>query len=97
MGINVHFQPRVLLADPQFIKLHNNIAVASNVQFVTHDIIQKVFNNESKNEQRYESHLGCIEIMDNVFIGSGTIILPDVKNWAKCDCCCWECCNKRCA
>lgn len=45
MGENVHFQPRDLPADPKFIKLHNNIAIASNVHFVTHDIIQKVFNN----------------------------------------------------
>lgn len=82
MGENVHFQPRELPADPKFIKLHNNIAIASNVHFVTHDIIHKVFNNlpEEKTEGvEFQSHLGCIEIMDNVFIGSGTRIMPGVK------------------
>ncbi|AST93629.1 hypothetical protein BC6307_21360 [Sutcliffiella cohnii] len=73
MGENVHFQPRILPADPKFIKLHNNISIASNVSFITHDIIHKVFNNHDSNAE-YKSHLGCIEIMDNVFIGTGVII-----------------------
>lgn len=45
MGENVHFQPRNLPADPKFIKIGNNVSVASDVDFITHDIIQKVFNN----------------------------------------------------
>ncbi len=83
MGENVHFQPRKPPADPKFIKLHNNIAIASNVGFVTHDIIHKVLNHlpvtEITPENGYGSHLGCIEIMDNIFIGSGTRIMPNVK------------------
>lgn len=79
MGENVHFQPRVLPADPKFIKLHNNIAVASNVSFVTHDIIHKVLNHLPNQDVKYKSHLGCIEVMDNVFIGSGTRIMPNVR------------------
>lgn len=79
MGKNVHFQPRNLPADPKFIKIHNNVAVASNVTFITHDIIHHVFNNLSGNSGRYYSHLGCIEVMDNVFIGAGVHILPNVR------------------
>lgn len=80
MGENVHFQPRKLPADPKFIKLHNNISIASSVSFVTHDIIHYVFNNcDEENRGAYKSHLGCIEIMDNVFIGSGTRIMPNVR------------------
>lgn len=79
MGDNIHFQPRTLPADPKYIKLHNNIAIASNVGFVTHDIIHKVFNNLPDQSVKYNSNLGCIEIMDNVFIGSGTRIMPNVR------------------
>ena len=79
MGENVHFQPRVLPADPKFIKLHNNIAVASNVSFVTHDIIHKVLNHLPDQNVKFKSHLGCIEVMDNDFIGSGTRIMPNVR------------------
>lgn len=79
MGENIHFQPRVLPADPKFIKLHNNISVASNVSFVTHDIIHKVLGNFPDKDVEFQLHLGCIEVMDNVFIGSGTIIMPNVR------------------
>lgn len=80
MGENVHFQPRKLPADPKFIKLHNNVCVASDVTFITHDIIHKLFNNlPDQKEVGYQSHLGCVEVMDNVFIGSGSYILPDVR------------------
>lgn len=81
MGENVHFQPRKLPADPKYIKLHNNIKVASDVTFITHDIIHSMFNDMADKEcdVTFKSHLGCIEVMDNVFIGSGTIIMPDVR------------------
>lgn len=79
MGENVHFQPRTLPADPKFIKFHNNICVASNVGFITHDIMHRVFNRAHPDGEKIKTHLGCIEIMDNVFIGSGTRILPDVR------------------
>jgi len=77
MGENVHFQPRLLPANPELIAFHNNIAVAADVHFINHDIIHKVFNGLGGAE--FKSHLGCIEIMDNVFIGAHTIILPNVK------------------
>lgn len=78
MGENVHFQPRKLPSDPKLIKIGNNVAIASDVDFTTHDIINKVFNGmDSANE--YQSHLGCIEICDNVFIGARAIIMPDVR------------------
>lgn len=77
MGDHVHFQPRVLPADPKFIKLHSNIAIAANVSFITHDIIHAIFNNMDKST-KYKSHLGCIEVKDNVFIGARSIIMPDV-------------------
>ena len=79
MGENVHFQPRHLPADPKYIKLHNNICIASGVEFITHDIIHKVLNNLSGSKTEYKSHIGCIEIMDNVFIGAGTKIMPGVR------------------
>lgn len=77
IGENCFFQPRKLPADPKFIRLHNNVAVAADVTFVNHDVIYLVLRNLDP-EQDYE-HCGCIEIMDNVFIGLGSIILPGVK------------------
>ena len=78
MGENVHFQPRKLPADPKYIKIGSNVSIASEVDFVTHDIIQNVFNN-LPGVNNIQSHLGCIEICDNCFIGSRAIIMPNVK------------------
>jgi len=80
MGDNVHFQPRKLPADPKYIRLHNNICVASDVTFITHDIVHRMLNNiDTESKGAFKTHLGCIEVMDNVFIGSGTIIMPNVR------------------
>lgn len=76
-GEHILFQPRKLPNDPKLIKFHNNIAVAADVTFINHDVAHYVF--EGENQTRYKSHLGCIEIMDNVFIGAKSIILPDVR------------------
>lgn len=76
VGDNFFFQPRMIPADPELIKFHNNVTVASGVTFINHDIIHDMLNNMGENTN-YKA--GCIEVMDNVFIGSNSTILPDVK------------------
>lgn len=77
-GENIAFQPRILPADPELIILHNNISIASGVQFITHDVFRLVLQNIVKDVE-FSSNLGCIEIMDNCIIGSNAIILPNVR------------------
>ena len=77
-GNNILFQPRKLPNDPKLIKLHNNIAVAAEVCFENHDVIHYVIGNISPKSE-IKSHIGCIEIMDNVFIGAKAMIMPNVK------------------
>lgn len=76
VGENFFFQPRVIPSDPELIKFHNNVYVASGVTFINHDLIHNVINNMNENILYYS---GCIEVMDNVFIGSNSTILPNVK------------------
>lgn len=76
-GDNLFFQPRKLPADPKFIKFHNNVVVAADVTFVCHDVMYILYRN-MKNKQMVQ-HIDCIEVMDNVFIGLGAIIMPGVK------------------
>lgn len=75
-GENVFFQPRKLPADPKLIKINNNVAIASGVTFICHDVIHHVFNNI---ENKFDFNMGCIEIGENVFIGANSIIMPNVK------------------
>ena len=78
VGENFFFQPRIMPINAEYIKIHNNVAVASGVTFINHDVIQKVFNNLDPDVQLSKKY-GCIEIMDNVFIGTNATILYDVK------------------
>ena len=77
VGDNFFFQPRFIPSDPELIIFHNNDCIASNVTFINHDIIHNMLNNMNIGEFNY--NLGCIEIMDNVFIGSNSTILPNIK------------------
>ena len=78
VGDNFFFQPRVIPINAEYIKFHNNDAVASDVTFCCHDVIQKVFNNVNPNRQCKKKY-GCIEVMDNVFIGANSTIMYGVK------------------
>ena len=77
VGDNFFFQPRIIPSDPELIKFHNNVSVASDVTFITHDIAHNVLNNLG--EGYFPYNYGCIEVLDNVFIGANSTILPNIK------------------
>lgn len=72
-GKNVILQSRFIPLYPNLIAFHNNIRVASNVSFVTHDVVDRMLN--IKNNGGYLEKIGCIEVMDNVFIGANSMIM----------------------
>lgn len=76
-GDNLLFQSRNFPPDPKLLLLHNNVTIAANVTFLTHDAIRHML--MYRDDMYYAPHCGCIEVMNNVFIGSGAIILPDVR------------------
>lgn len=78
VGDNCFIQVRKLPLYSELVYLHNNICIGSNVLFVTHDAIHIMLNKKYKDQGVIEK-VGCIEIMDNVFIGSGTQIMGDVR------------------
>ena len=79
IGENVSIMGRVIPLYSELIRFHNNIAVASNVTFCTHDEIRLVLNRIPGENNRFSEHIGCIEIMDNVFIGTNSTILYGVR------------------
>ena len=82
VGENVKFQPRLIPLYPELIKLHNNIMVAAGVRFVTHDASYTVLNRLGLGH--FPERVGCIEVMDNVFIGYNVTILPNVRIGENC-------------
>jgi len=79
-GENVLFQPNLLPNDPQYIKIHDNVKIGSGVVFYNHDVINAVFNTmRAKNTGVVGTHIKCIEIMENCFIGGNSTIVGGVK------------------
>lgn len=63
---------------PKLISMGNNVWIASGVTFVPHDVIHRMLNNKYKTDE-FQEYMGCIEIRDNVFIGSDAILLPNIS------------------
>lgn len=76
-GKNLLFQSRNFPPDPKLLLLHDNVAIAANVTFLTHDAIRHML--MYRDGMPYAQHCGCIEVMDNVFIGTGSIIMQNVR------------------
>lgn len=80
IGDNVTIMDRKVPLYAKLIRIHNNVRIASNVTFATHDITHFVLNKMPDTpEKEYSETIGCIEIMDNVFIGTNTTIVGGVR------------------
>lgn len=61
------------------MRIHNNVTIAYNVEFITHDIFSETFNEiENYKNLGLKHHYGTIEIFDNVCIGGCTITFNTV-------------------
>lgn len=77
MGENCMVMFRKIPLYPKLISFGDNVWVASNVTFVTHDVIHHMLNFRNRGEV-FQEYLGCIDVKDNVFIGANATILPNV-------------------
>lgn len=80
IGKNCHLISIVLVdsafkSEPYLIKLGNHVTVGDNVRFITHDGDVWVFRNQESDIDIF----GPILVGNNVFIGYGSIIMPNVK------------------
>lgn len=78
IGMNVSFQPRKLPLYGQLISIGNNVIIASNVTFLTHDAVSHVINRSDPGIHLNE-RAGCIRIGNNCFIGANSMIMYDVN------------------
>ena len=82
IGSNVMIQPRKIPLYAERIFIGNNVRVASNVTFITHDVIHNMLNNlpaDVTGGTAFKEKKGDITIGDNVFVGANTTIMYDVK------------------
>lgn len=82
-GENCYYHPKKIPADAYMISIGNNVCIAADVKFVTHDVFAIMFNkcDEYKkiaNGEDFAVNNGSIIIKDNVCIGEGVHIMPGV-------------------
>lgn len=70
---------------PKLIKLHNNVCVHKTAILIPHDYLND-FLKRCKPEYDFgpTERIGCIELMDNVYIAANVTILPDVRIGPNC-------------
>lgn len=78
IGENVTIMDRKIPLYAKLVRIHNNVRIASNVTFATHDITHFVLNKMPGVEKCSET-VGCIELMDHVFIGTNVTIVNGVR------------------
>lgn len=78
IGGKLLWQPRQFPTDPERISIGNNVLLSSNVVFITHDTSAALLNYKYGTNE-FAPLCGCIEIGDNVMIGTGVRILPNVR------------------
>lgn len=82
MGEDCYYHTRDIPAEPYMLSIHNNVRVAANVRFITHDMIGVMVNKIPKTKEKYgrmKYYIGSIEVFDNVMIGANSTILYDTK------------------
>lgn len=79
IGDNVTIMDRKVPLYARLIRIHNNVRIASHVSLVAHDITHHVLNKMTGSKGNYQEVVGCIEIMDNVFIGTNSTVIGGVR------------------
>ena len=78
VGKNCMVMFRKIPLHANLISFQDNVRVASNVLFVTHDVAFSMLNEKYKTD-RFKEYKDCIDVRENVFIGANTTILPGVR------------------
>lgn len=75
-------QSRKIPLYPELIFIGDNVRIASNVSFITHDVSHNMLNNLPVSKTGgycFKEKKGKIVIGDNVFVGANSMILYDVS------------------
>ncbi len=80
IGDNCKWGPWLLPLYPEMIRLHDNVHVHKTAHLVTHDMLNRFLQTcEPEADFGHGEKLGCIELMDNVYISMNVTIMPNVR------------------
>lgn len=85
MGENCRWGPWFMPLYPELIKLHDNVCVHKKARFVPHDMVNVWLARVAPGTDfGHRERLGCIELMDNVYISMNVTIMPNVRIGSNC-------------
>ena len=71
-------QPVDYGSEPWLIEIGDRVTITYGVKLITHDASSRLFRKTLANSSPYGNRFGKIHILDNCFIGTDSIIMPDV-------------------
>lgn len=85
IGDNCFWGPKKLPLYPELIKIHDNVSIHKRASLLTHDMINSFLKRCSpETDLGSPERLGCIEIMDNVYVATRAYIMPNVRIGKNC-------------
>jgi len=80
IGDKCQWGPTLIPPYAELIRLHNNVNIHKTAKLVPHDVLNWFLKKARPDaEFGYYERLGCIEIMDNVYVAMNSVILPNVR------------------
>lgn len=80
IGENCMWGPWLLPVYPKLIKLHNNVFIHKTALLVPHDFLNRFLSIVYPDSDfGYREKIGCIELMDNVYVAANVTIMANVK------------------
>lgn len=80
IGENSVWGPWLVPLYPKLIKIHNNVRIHKTAKIITHDVVNGFLKIVKPGvDFGPTERIGCVEIMDNVYVGMNSVIMPDVK------------------
>jgi len=80
MGDNCKWGPWLLPLYPELIRLGDNVHVHKTAKIVTHDFLNRFLKTRNPDQDfGHPEKLGCVELMDNVYISMNVTVMPDVR------------------
>lgn len=80
IGENCSWGPWLIPLYPELIVLHDNVHVHKTARIVTHDFLNRFLNmRDPEHNYGVSERIGCVELMDNVYISMNVVVMPNVR------------------
>ncbi|MBQ7145196.1 MAG: hypothetical protein IJR95_00295 [Lachnospiraceae bacterium] len=85
IGENCKWGPWLLPLYPELIRLHDNVVVHKTAKLVPHDVLNWFLEKARPGEDfGHFERVGCIELMDNVYIAMNVTVMANVQVGPNC-------------